>query len=884
MPFSSSICLTNIGTLPLGSNVDIYSNANNYSSAFKTNVSLSDLTSNCPYILTEIPDGTTEIKFEDTVSHCCYNLIISPNNLCNLFGIQLSGFSSTTISQIVAGQLINSVGANITDYVIDWYGPDDNTTIAFTSGFGTGFTNVNYQQTHPFVRLSPAGYYIPMIRQIRINGINYSKTGGTGFVQANINCLENQTVTVFPSNCLGNRQSPYFNQVQYNNFYFSDTAAFNAPPETLYMDFDLDFDTNYFAWAFRAFLVSDTVEISFISDIYSSPIVLEYWTLGTQSTETNLLSTPKVVRVNETGYFKKVINLKPLLRTQNDKIRVRVTPNQTNSRTNWELYFKCLNTFDCETCLDTTQLPYKFIDTSIIITSGTCNQYLFQGSYTSCTQFDFNTTDLRNYLVDGASYYDFGVNQFCFTSNIYGVESWSEVVSTGGTRCTDSYIYWPTSNVCFLPDGGVTTFAKTQNISTGDGEIYMEFYLFSDFQRYYNSYLDIVSYGLGTPNDNTNINYYRYFHLYIPIIPSTDPFRPCASDVSNVGRYRIHTSSIVTTGQTGDFTWMRVTMPRITRNINFTNCELECNTLINQYVDAINQDSISINNQYNFVSNVGAKFIRPFTQYQTCSLYQTGEVYGQKNPSLYLNSVINETIPMSGSNYTIIPSLSSTTCDFSSYKATNTTYNPLVPNITYTKDAAKYLVKITNTNHVQLFNNYPNLDNLLIYDYDVNTNTVVYSASSYFIGPSIKLISFSYVEGENIPITFKSNYCGQPNWSPDMRWNLNGFNTTSVSSYDILCEDTNAPGSSPSGFFIHWYVTGIDPTQLFSLQNGTWWGNPTENPTDYQPGFYADRANGWNGPCPPSGETHLYRIQITANLIAGGTIKSNYSTFTASTP
>jgi hypothetical protein len=199
MPFSSSICLTSVGTLPLGSNVNVYSNSDSYSQPFQTNIPLSQLTSNCPYILTNIPDGTTHIKFEDVVSHCCVDLTLINNDLCGLFGVQLNGFSSTTVSQIVAGLLYSSVGANITDYIIDWYGPDDNTTIAFTSGFGIAFNNISYQQTHPFTRVSLPGYYIPMIRQIRINGIDYSITGGTGFVQANINCLGNQTVEVFPS-------------------------------------------------------------------------------------------------------------------------------------------------------------------------------------------------------------------------------------------------------------------------------------------------------------------------------------------------------------------------------------------------------------------------------------------------------------------------------------------------------------------------------------------------------------------------------------------------------------------------------------------------------------------------------------------------------------
>ena len=339
MPFSSSICLTNTGTLPLGSYVDIYSDYDSYSDPFQTNVSLSQLTSNCPYILINIPDGTTQIKFQDTVSHCCYNLIISPNNLCDLFGIQLSNFSSTTISQIVAGLLTSSVGANITDYIIDWYGPENNTTIAFTSGFGTLFGP--YQQTHPFNRLSLPGYYIPMIRQIRINNINYSITGGTGFVQANINCLANQTVEVFPSTCSGNREEPVFFFPDYNNFYLSNTAAFNAPPESLSMGFDLDINSSYFAWQFRAYTVSDTIKISFNGDNYPTPIVLEYYTIGEEYTDTNVSVIPKTIKV-DSGFFKKVTILKNFLRSENDYLTIEVTPNPTISRTNWELYFKCL--------------------------------------------------------------------------------------------------------------------------------------------------------------------------------------------------------------------------------------------------------------------------------------------------------------------------------------------------------------------------------------------------------------------------------------------------------------------------------------------------------------------------------------------------------------
>jgi phosphatidylethanolamine-binding protein (PEBP) family uncharacterized protein len=115
-----------------------------------------------------------------------------------------------------------------------------------------------------------------------------------------------------------------------------------------------------------------------------------------------------------------------------------------------------------------------------------------------------------------------------------------------------------------------------------------------------------------------------------------------------------------------------------------------------------------------------------------------------------------------------------------------------------------------------------------------------------------------------------------------MTWVLNSFNTSNVISYEILCEDIDSFGYSPDGYFIHWLVKDIDPTQLNIISNGSWIGNPTILPTDYGSG---DNANGWNGPCPLAGPPiHNYRIQITANLVNGNTILSNYSTFTAYCP
>jgi phosphatidylethanolamine-binding protein (PEBP) family uncharacterized protein len=143
--------------------------------------------------------------------------------------------------------------------------------------------------------------------------------------------------------------------------------------------------------------------------------------------------------------------------------------------------------------------------------------------------------------------------------------------------------------------------------------------------------------------------------------------------------------------------------------------------------------------------------------------------------------------------------------------------------------------------------------------------------------PTITLYSDSYVENALISPAYYSTSCYQGNYSPNMEWILNNFNGLTVTSFEILCEDLNAFGTSPNGKFVHWWVTNIDPTQLGIILSGSWIGTPNILPTDYGSG---DDPNGWNGPCPLA--IHNYRMQITANLLIGGPIVSNYSIFRAS--
>jgi hypothetical protein len=94
MSFSASTCLSNLGLLPLGPIINVYSDYDSYNTIITT-VSTSDITGeNCPYTFIA-PDGTTNVKLYDPTSECFS--IISVND-CGFAGYvyDVSTVSPTT--------------------------------------------------------------------------------------------------------------------------------------------------------------------------------------------------------------------------------------------------------------------------------------------------------------------------------------------------------------------------------------------------------------------------------------------------------------------------------------------------------------------------------------------------------------------------------------------------------------------------------------------------------------------------------------------------------------------------------------------------------------------------------------------------------------------
>ena len=396
MPFSASTCLTNSGTVALGGTFNIYSNYDGYTSPFQTNVSYTSLFGPlCPYVMGNVPDGTTTIRIVDITTDCCATIDLLSNDLCTTCELAFDSYQTNTIGRIVAGELTGSCENDITDYRIIWYGPNSSTNIAFTSGFGSTFLPRDF--THPLTGINspmqPSGVYIPVIDKVKLNDLNYSQTGGTGYIQAELECFNATTVNVQPFTCdNGTEVGDYTHRVQFAG------AAVGVTPLSLQSTFDLDLTTNYFAWKFEGESIPDTLTITFHGSGYSDPIILEKFYVG-QNTQTNFnpLILPKSAATS--GYLVKVTTLTSLNRNPGDYLILNVTPNPNNTQTNWDFYFTCLDTFDCDLCLyDYLNTPYKIQSSSIIGVTGTCSSIDVSFNLSGCTTSSLSNSDIYKYL------------------------------------------------------------------------------------------------------------------------------------------------------------------------------------------------------------------------------------------------------------------------------------------------------------------------------------------------------------------------------------------------------------------------------------------------------------------------------------------------------
>ncbi len=316
MSFSAATCITEVGPQPLGENIEIYSDVDNYT-ALVSAVTLTQLTTNCPLIL-EVPDGSTKLKVFDPETTCFYIIQLQSNDMCSVCDLGFTSYNSSSISRLTVGDLTGSCDSSITDYLINWYVNDE---VIFTSGKGTLFS---YQQTHPMTGDSSImvteGLYTPVIQDVEINGFIFSKTGGTGHIPANLQCFDGQSVFVTGFTC-DNGNSSDLPQYEHKISFVGKSSDGVIPP-TASATYKLSADTKFFAWSFKGESVSDTIKLSLISSNYNVPIILEYWQIGgdVSSNDFTITSFPK--KRQTTSFFDKVTTLTGLTISPGDYIQI----------------------------------------------------------------------------------------------------------------------------------------------------------------------------------------------------------------------------------------------------------------------------------------------------------------------------------------------------------------------------------------------------------------------------------------------------------------------------------------------------------------------------------------------------------------------------------
>ena len=809
-----AICLdqfsTNFNVSSLSPNgFSIYTNLD-YNNPIASGIPYQDLFAppigNCPLIV-NVPQGATQILVIDActtlptnvapifnagnsanslITQCCYAIIpvpVEPISWCDTADLNFDVFSASFVGQIIAGNLISSLGT-VTDYTIGWYKDGNYSSPEFISGYGNAF--LPYQLTHPLAgNTAPyvtAGDWEGIIHDIAINGTTYSSVSGSagGTPIPFESCFG--TIVVAPLTCdNGTFPLPYTHQKTF-------TAAGNgAPPPVIGATYQLDSSTNYFAYHFSGYSIWDEIEIKFISgdpnntgnpSLYSQPIYLEKARIGTANNPNNIVTLSNIndnvypKQIQSSGY-KRVLTLTNISRSANpslpDVLDIKITPNPTNNQTNWQLNMQCLDTFDCSDCIDPfpaitiseidiERLSYCCGIQSIFIKySGSCDASPMPWSSKLLTINPFSYSEGytmgSSELLQDFPPYNVNISDSTFLSFQVSSSVNCTLVSSGavGISCTP---ITPNSSIGYH-----------KSITTVNGQpqgiISMSFNNYTDYDFYrskiieretdLNSALGPITY------DPTNINYYAWYRLNIPITNV-----PCGDGISTYIYYAHRTVyPNITYIEDPVNNYWSITIPQITIQNQFpqsscSNCWYNINTWLN---NTFNFSVIA--NPFNVVNDFGSKsanavsaryftqtsasfptsYVNDFTFERKMPIYSFKTlpfISSVSSPTGWVNLPTLEAVPcptlISSSMPYLISSGGATSGAY--YTGTEFQYIFHFPNILTDPSWFKLYTNVTSSNGLKIVSNqYANppqsgIHPHLIYEYSASIGTVY--SSSYF--------------------------------------------------------------------------------------------------------------------------------------------------------
>lgn len=666
MPFSASTCLSGLGSATLGPTLTIYSNpiTNLNPGVLVGYVATTQITGNaCPYTFV-VPDGTTTIRLYDPVTFCYADIPVSSTDVCSTCSLGFSAITNNLPSTINIGTLTGSCDNVIGNFSASWYGPNNSSTLAFTSGFGTMFP---YTYTHPITNanspLLAPGVYVSRITAVELNGVkfNYLPSAGTILSPLLTGCSTN--VTVSPYNCSNGTGSPDPLYTHYKDFIYTGGTA--LPQGLSGAQFQLSAGTKAFAWKFEGLSIYDTLKLSFSGSAYPQPILLEQINIGGNAGSTNFTPStwPKVYSGQS---FKKLTVLTGLTVNNNDSIIIDITPHPTIIQTTWKYSFGC-NTIHPigKTCLDSYRnRPYKIQLSSITSsTADTCGNRTVSFSVSGCSvndNLEYTTSKLLSYSNSTGS------------SGIVSTDNTSKL----GTVTSDQlYNTRTTVNACGPSVGNVcqNTPGTIKVVKTATTQLEIYFTELNDVTQYYANWLSAKSLVLsscgGTYIDNnTNWEYYKFITLGVYtsnggtfVCGDTTP--PPRTD------FYFHYNSVVASGTTthpGYNYQMTLTTPLITYNYACPPAPCsDCSRAVSQVNNTVNTRNVT-----NFTSIVtGIKLNNTFVDTNGIVGQTTSRLSSSREGWLSVNENYSHyTYPATGSGpYTLAPTLSGRTWDWENH-------------------------------------------------------------------------------------------------------------------------------------------------------------------------------------------------------------------------
>ena len=407
--------------------------------------------------------------------------------------VGFDSYESESISVLSVGNLIGG-DCTFDEYVIDWYRDGEH---ALVSGVGN---DPDIEAFHPFLGVESipviAGTYVPVIRYVIIAGevIFGTNKKCRKWCEDLLGLPNIIVITVLPIEC-GLVGTDYQQASTYYDFKLSYNTSQNWALASRKVKFVLDETAKYFAFAFRAYIVSDQIKIYHSNDL-NTPIA--NYVVGDELVD-NWESDPPYIRATQYTWFKVPVILPEY--TPGAYLIIEILPAviTANPNTNWDLEMVCLDSsyvFECD-FIPESQRVFDPDTIEMVWNSAACR---FEATFEFAAPWPVSSYFTNLFRYSGLGHSSGG------SVLVYGIRA--GVSATHQTQVSQSFAFQQGFNTKVSSYGDIylSKIGLAYVIECDD---------INDFNEIKASYEYLMSSNFYTNwvDDNTEIAYYRYFYV-----------------------------------------------------------------------------------------------------------------------------------------------------------------------------------------------------------------------------------------------------------------------------------------------------------------------------------------------------------------------------------